>query len=48
MRLSLGHISLSSMGTYEVMIFQVIYAEKIANVWANVAEETKGYTSQSK
>lgn len=27
---------------------QVIYAEKIANVWANVAEETKGYTSQSK
>ncbi|KAJ8509996.1 hypothetical protein OPV22_000430 [Ensete ventricosum] len=27
---------------------QVIYAEKIANVWANVAEETKGYRSQSK
>ncbi|RZS12120.1 hypothetical protein BHM03_00043510 [Ensete ventricosum] len=46
--LSLGYISLSSMGTHEVMIFQVIYAEKIANVWANVAEETKGYRSQSK
>ncbi|XP_010257017.1 PREDICTED: sorting nexin 2A-like [Nelumbo nucifera] len=29
------------------VINQVGYAEKIANVWANVAEETSGYTKES-